>query len=343
MMPFPTNAGAAYALLMVLIIATMSTTMAQPLCSEHEERDICELEGCFYFFPKRACIPFPTESDCTSIDAKHRCRQTGCGWSYDQDGIVKSCVLTTKEACEVIDGKRACRRKGCLWNQNRDSCYHYETEIDLDSVDDNNDNNDRGGSDDNDDFLAFWETLKGMNASEAIQEINNKFGDYYNVVECGFPDPDLINNPIQCFVRTYDETRVKLSVDENSVVHGTELDRNESPLMEKLDPSYTYDSNDSNDDDGGGDGNDNVASWESFFWETLIGMDDTEAIQEINNRFEDYYHVVVCNMSNPNPNLDLNPNPNPIPTDCIDRMMDEKRVKLIVDVDNVVKETTVGV
>jgi len=66
---------------------------------------------------------------------------------------------------------------------------------------------------------------------------------------------------------------------------------------------------------------------DSEFWDPLVGMDADEASEAINEEFDGYYNVYICGII--------------FHTECVDRQMDPRRIKLMVNDENIVESTEV--
>jgi len=65
----------------------------------------------------------------------------------------------------------------------------------------------------------------------------------------------------------------------------------------------------------------------SEFWDPLVGMNAIEAGEAIDEEFDGYYNVYICGII--------------FHTECVDRRMDPRRVKLMVNDENIVESTEV--
>lgn len=224
MMPFQTKIAATYALLMVLVVATMPTTMALQPCSDFNEKEsacVKRQDWCIWQGQDNTCVPAATEEQCATKEKRILCRKLRCAW----DRRDKKCLLdrSTREAKipEVSDLETTPRpdRDG---EPDRNVVFDTMPVSDRDGETDKYGETtmpvpDRDGEPDRDvDFdtiSKFLEFLKEMKVEDAIQEIENHYGDTYRVYVCPKVNPD-----VQCLTRNFDDHRIKLGVNRENVV-----------------------------------------------------------------------------------------------------------------------------
>lgn len=182
-MPLPKTPASCYVLLMALAIATIPTTMAEPLCSDYDgKRRACKIQvgGCVWYRRKKQCLPAPSMDRCVQITTRFKCKKMGC--EYDSNNDV--CYLS-KEA-----------------NQ-REKDDNIETRPLFPDFPDRQPDED----------VDFWGSLTGVDAELAMREIEMEFAGYYNVILCPKENADA-----GCLTRNLDLTRAKLFIDENNIV-----------------------------------------------------------------------------------------------------------------------------
>jgi hypothetical protein len=182
MMPLQTKIATTYALLMVLVIATMSTTMASSPCSNFSGKE-------------RACVK----------------RKDWCVWQ----GQDNTCVpAATEEECANTEKRITCRKLRCDWNQNEKKCLLVRGSLEVGKPEvDGLDTTPRPDIGDPSNTSDFLETMKEMDVETALEGIEKQYGDRYRVYVCPRVNPD-----VQCLMRNFDENRVKLTVNQNNVV-----------------------------------------------------------------------------------------------------------------------------
>ena len=77
---------------MALVIATISVTMAESICSNYGgERGLCEKQVgvCHWIRRQHTCFPVPTLGECMEKAKRLQCRKLGCVWNNDDE----TCLL----------------------------------------------------------------------------------------------------------------------------------------------------------------------------------------------------------------------------------------------------------
>lgn len=237
---------AAYGLLLTLVVATMSTTFAAPLCSAYDRRKrACRKNGCAYVKRHNTCVAEPTEGQCASADRRRLCKNHGCQWDgqrklcyvwgtvFDDDDSAGSDNNESSDSgsdttdvdvdneSDLIDisGNNTYftsdneREPISIEEPSEDESGPVVIGIDRprpDVVDPWSNQRDPPRPENRGDDSGFWVALIGLDADDAVELIGEEFGNYYRVYICG-------SHP-QCIMRNLDDRRVKLNVDTDNRV-----------------------------------------------------------------------------------------------------------------------------
>mmetsp|Transcript_13836 Transcript_13836/g.32277 ORF Transcript_13836/g.32277 Transcript_13836/m.32277 type:complete len:282 (-) Transcript_13836:156-1001(-) len=251
---------------------------------------------------------------CSDYGRQRSCKRQGCVYVKFKNRENICMRNPSADECESLQIRSRCRETGCKWRRTSKKCLAWDDESD--------DMSDAESPDDDemypiaalpDEIGPIEEegdsgTVESDRTSEGVDDDADIWGS-----DRVPRDPAIIDG---------DDEEENGSIEEEGDSTVTEGDRSREPVDDDRD-TWGNDRLPLPENPGIRDGADDE------FWESLLGMDVHDAIDEINEGFDFYYNIYICGIPDSS-------------HQCFMRNMDNTRVKLETDDSNAVTSASVG-
>jgi len=310
-----TKNAEASTMLMALVIAMFSATMAESMCSHYDgQRSSCQQqEGvCYWGRRQNKCLPIPTQQECAEKTKRLQCRKFGCVWNDDDGTCLSALPFIAHDAIPqpqtaIVNEERSLREDLV---QTRPLFLDEEDRRPPQDIVENGDENGLARppiiDEDEDQSIPEIEKLietRPLFIDDEIERLPDEL-----------PQPIIANEDEEREYDDEEEESLDLFEDEDEEVDEDEDENAPRPIIinedideKEKEPIITHfdsegpliinedvDEEEQRPVDKVERGDNGVPESEKDFWNKLKGMKIKQAKQEIREEFGDKYMVVVC-------------------------------------------------